>query len=412
MRFWPFGGKPETKAHPAGAAFVMPGGKSWTRPENRQAYIKEGYQLNVIVYRAVREIANAVADLTIEVHQNGEFLENGHPALALLADPNPMQGGDTFLREAFTNYMLLGELAIAGTQALRPTELWNLNPLHVEIEPGANGIPRAYIHKRNNVTTRFDVDPVSGQSELFFMKMYNPDDYWRGQSPMMAAALAADTHNAGVRWNYSLLANSARPSGLIKFAGTPGDDAIQRLREWFKGAIQGSRNAGEIPMLTDGADWQQIDQTARDMDFMNTNREMAKLVASAFGVPLPLIDNDSSTFNNMEQAKERFYTDTILPLFREFLRGFGNWLLPAYGEGLTFEVDEDDIAALEGVRTRKFERSIRAKLAGVLTVDEVRLALGYAELTPEQRLELDPVGAAIGEPDTRSEALLTYGKSG
>lgn len=411
MKLWPFGARGETKQHPAGAAFaMMGGGKSWARPSNKKAYFDEGYQLNVIVYRAVREISNAASDLTLEVFQNGEALE-GHPALDLMARPNPMQGGNTFLKEAFTNYLLTGEMAIVGTPEAPPAELWNLNPVHVEVQPGAGGVPSAYIHKHNNAKKTFPVDRVTGNSQVFFLKMYNPNDYWRGQSPMMAAALSADTHNEGVKWNYKLLRNSARPSGFMKFSGIPGDETVSRLREWLRGTMQGSENAGEVGVIGDGGEWQSMGETPKDMDFMNTQKEMAKLVASAFGVPLPLIDNDASTFNNLEQAKERFYTDTVLPLFNEFLRAFGNWLLPAYGDGLEFRVDLDDIAALEAVRTRTFDRMVRAKQAGILTADEARQGIGYPELTPEQRLELDPVGAAISqaEDEIRSAAKLTYG---
>jgi HK97 family phage portal protein len=416
MKLWPSPAKPEeSKAHPAGAAFAMiGGGNSWQRPSNAKAYIDEGYQLNVIVYRAVREIANACADLTVEVFQNGEALDV-HPALELMKRPNPMQGGDTFIKEAFTNYLLTGEVFIVGTDENPPAELWNLNPVNMEVKPGAGGVPSAYVHCQNNVKTEFPVDRVTGQAQVFCLKMYNPNDYWRGQSPMMAAALAADTHNEGVKWNYKLLRNSARPSGFMKFTGVPGDDVISRLREWFRATMQGSENAGEIGVIGDGGEWQAMSENPKDMDFMNTQKEMAKLVASAFGVPLPLIDNDSTTFNNMEQAKERFYTDTILPMFNEFLRAFGNWLLPRFGQGLEFRVDLDDVAALEGVRNRTFERMLRAKQAGVLTVDEARAGLNYPELTPEQRLELDPVGAAIASADgqtqdaIRSAAKLTYG---
>jgi HK97 family phage portal protein len=410
MKLWPFGGGTEVKANPVGASFVMQGGKDWTRPLNTKAYLDEGYQLNVIVYRAVREIAGAVSDLTLEVFQNGEAVA-GHPALALLARPNPMQGGDTFIKETFTNFLLTGEIAIAGTGQRPPVELWNLNPIHIDVIPGPGGIPSAYVHKHNNAKTSFPVDRVTGACDMFFMKMYNPTDYWRGQAPMMAAALAADTHNEGVKWNYKLLRNSAKPSGVIKFAGVPGAETVARLREWFKRTMQGSDNAGEVGVFGDGAEWVPMGETPKDMDFMNTQKEMAKLVASAFGVPLPLIDNDASTFNNLEQAKERFYTDTILPMFNEFLRAFGNWLLPAYGDGLEFKVDLDDIAALEAVRMRTFDRMIRAKQAGVLTADEARAGIGYPELTPDQRLELDPVGAAISQADAeiRSAAKLTYG---
>jgi HK97 family phage portal protein len=410
MKLWPFA-KIERREHPAGAAFAMlNGGKSWTKPSNAKAYLDEGYQLNVIVYRAVREIANACSDMTLEVFQNGEAVAS-HPALALMARPNPMQGGDTFLKEVFTNYLLTGEMFIVSTTEKPPAELWSLNPLHMEVLPGPGGMPSSYVHKHNNAKTTFPVDRVNGYSQVFCLKMYNPNDYWRGQSPMMAAALAADTHNEGVKWNYKLLRNSARPSGFMKFTGVPGDDVIARLREWFRATMQGGDNAGEVGVIGDGGEWQAMGETPRDMDFMNTQKEMAKLVASAFGVPLPLIDNDASTFNNLQQAKERFYTDTIIPMFNEFLRAFGNWLLPAYGEGLEFRVDLDDIAALEEVRTRTFDRMIRARQAGVLTADEARTGIGYPELTPEQRLELDPVGSAIRQADDeiRSAARLSYG---
>jgi HK97 family phage portal protein len=143
-----------------------------------------------------------------------------------------------------------------------------------------------------------------------------------------------------------------------------------------------------------------MDTSPRDMDFLNTQKEAAKLIASAYGVPLPLIDNDASTFNNLEQAKEKLYTDTILPLFREFLSQFGNWLLPLFGEGLRFQINEDKIGALEGIRTRLFTRMMQAVAVGVLTVDEAREAIGY-----------DPLGDDVQTQDVqRAMSLIGYGR--
>lgn len=398
---WPFSRKIEVKENPVGAALMMPGGQAWMRPNNRRAYIEEGYQLNVIVYRCVQEIARAMADLEVEVvNQRGEVIER-HPALDLLARPNPTQGGDSWIKEAFTNFMLLGEMAILRyPEASRPVELWNASPLHVHVEPGRGGLPKEYVYEQNGTKRVFPVEYPSGRSQMFFHKMVNPLDYWRGQSPLVAAGLAADTHNAGMRWNYSLLRNSARPSGLIKLGEGAGGEIVARLKEWFKAAFQGERNAGEIPVLPAGAEWQAMDTSPKDMDFMSTQKEAAKLIASAYGVPLPLIDNDASTFNNLEQAKERLYTDTILPIFREWLSQFGAWLLPFYGQGLSFQVNEDKIGALEGVRTRLFDRMMKAVAAGVLTADEAREAIGYA-----------PLGDDVQPDDVqRAMALIGYGR--
>ena len=396
---WPFARKIEVKEHPTGAAFFSPGGPAWVRQSNRVAYVEEGYQLNVVVYRAVAEITRSVSDLVIEVFAGDDPLDD-HKALGLLAKPNPAQGWDGFIAEAFTNYLLTGEMAIVRyPETGGVVELWNLNPLYIKVDPGRGGLPAAYVYEQNNTTKAFPVDRITGQSQVFFMKSYNPLDYWRGQSPLMAAGIAADTHNAGMRWNYSLLRNSARPSGLVKLTTDAGGEVVARLKEWFKRAFQGEHNAGEIPVLPAGADWVAMDTSPRDMDFTTTQKEAAKLIASAFGVPLPLIDNDASTFNNLEQAKERLYTDTVLPLFNSFLSQFGGWLLPTYGDGLSFKVDMDKIGALEALRTRLYDRMLKAVSAGVLTADEAREAMGY-----------EPLGdAAMKEDVSKAMKLLAYG---
>jgi len=368
---WPF----EKKENPVGAAFMLPSGQAWQR-QGKEAYVREGYQLNVVVYRAIREIILAASSIKLEVHRGDEVLTQ-HPALALLEAPNPGQSWEQLLSETLTDRMLFGEQCIIGAGGPRFAELWATRPTDIEIIPGRYGMPAAYKFDRANYKKTFEVDETTGVSDVFFTKMHNPADPWRGQSPLMAASLAADTHNAGMRWNYSLLENSARPSGIIKFKGSPSGEVVNRLTEFFKKRFAGAKNAGEIPMLTDDAEWQAMDLSPRDMDYQSTMREMAKLVASAFGVPLPLIDNDASTFNNMEQAKERLYTDTVIPMMEDFLGALSRWLLPRFGEGLTFGLDLDSVPALEAIRQRNFDRAIKAVEAQVLTREEARELIGF-----------------------------------
>ena len=378
---WPFttrdNQRTEIKEHPAGAAFLIGSAVQWTGSNDRRSYIREGYQHNVIVYRAIREIVEACKAISIELFQGDNLIEQ-HPALDLLNRPNPWQAYDQWLSEMMVNRLLFGETFAVGTPEGQFAEMWPLNPIDMEIKPGPHGLPLAYCHKRGKSEKYFAVDQVTGQSEVFYLKTYNPDNYWRGQSPLMAAALSADTHNAGSTWNYSLLKNSARPSGLVRFkGGYPGGETIQRMREYFKSALAGERNAGEIPMLADDAEFVELSKSPRDMDFTNTMKETAKYIASAFGVPLPLIDNDASTFNNLEQAKERLYTDTVIPLMQEFMGALSAWLLPRYGEGLEFKLDMDSISALEGNRERMFNRAVLAFEKGVLTREESRVMMGF-----------------------------------
>ena len=397
----------EIKAHPNGGAFMVPVGQSWTRKDNAQQYIKEGYQLNVIVFRAVMEIVNAARAIDLELYgPRGEVIET-HPMLGLLHEPTPGATWSQWLGEMVVNRMLMGEMAAVTDGGVQPVEIWPLNPLHIEVVPGSRGLPLAYVHKVNRSKKRFEVDQTTGLSDMLFVKSYNPMDHWRGQSPLMAAALAGDTHNAGMRWNYSLLKNSARPSGLVRFkGGFPGSETLARMREYFKARMSGPEGAGEIPMLADDAEWVALSQSARDMDFLNTMKETAKYVASALGVPLPLIDNDASTFNNLEQAKERLYTDTVIPIMREVVAALNVWLAPRFGEGLELRLDMDSIPALEGLRERKFNRAVTAYDKGLLTQQEARELIGYE---PEAEGTFKPMPGALPDLPPDDVKAIAYG---
>jgi HK97 family phage portal protein len=352
----------------------------------------------------------AATSINVELFgADGELIET-HPALDLLKMPAPQMTWDAWLTEMIVNRMLLGEMAaVSGNENGPPVELWPLNPMHIEVMPGSGGLPAAYIHEIGRSKRKFSVDPRDGNSQVMFSKTYNPLNYWRGQSPLMAAALAGDTHNAGMKWNYSLLNNSARPSGLIRFKqGYPAGETIQRMREYFKSRMQGPNNAGEIPMLSDDAEWVPMSQSARDMDFSKTMQETAKYVASALGVPLPLIDNDASTFNNLEQAKERLYTDTVIPILNELLAELNNWLLPRYGQdGLELRVDMDTIPALEGLRQKMFDRAAVAYEKGLLSLQECRVLMGY---DPEPEGDMRPLtGGGFADLSLDDVKALAYG---
>src|SRR6476620_6261517 len=57
---------------------------------------------------------------------------------------------------------------------------------------------------------------------ILHLTFFNPLDDHYGQSPLEAAAIAVDTHNAAACWNKALLDNAARPSGALVYAGTDG----------------------------------------------------------------------------------------------------------------------------------------------------------------------------------------------
>lgn len=401
----------QVKASPVGSFLVMQN-SPMRRSQELKNFAKEGYQENVIVYRCINKITQAVSCVDIEVKENGKEVDDtsgedghadAHPAEAILRRPNPSQTWADFITQVITDWLLYGEIFIYRNMVGKEVvELWALSPLHMKVVPSMTGMPQAFEHGDGSTKKIFPVDQMTGDSLVFFSKTYNPLDTWRGLSPLHAAGLAADTHNAGLDWNHSLLKNGARPSGILEFGegDAPDDTLLNRLRERFKMVIQGHGNAGEIPMLFGGAKFTETSQNARDMDFIALMEATEKYVASAYGVPLPLISNDASTFNNMDVAKEMLYTDTVLPLLNHFLESFGRWLLPHFGEGLEYCYDKDSIDALEGVRQRRNDRVAKLVTAGLISPDEGREMIG-----------LDALGGAAAELYV-SSSVIPMGDSG
>lgn len=394
---------PEKKEHPGGAVHFIAGGQ-WQRPKKLREYAAEGYGWNPVIRKAIDEVATACAGLKIGVYRGDDPVDD-HPALAALQKPNPVMGAASFIEQVIVNKELFDEVAIARAG----DELWPMSPMHIEVMPGAGGIARAYRYGTGAAQRTFEVDRVTGQSDLFFMHGYNPEEYWRGLPPLQSAAVWADLHNNGARWNASLLKNSARPSGVFTIKGGMMQDAFDRLKEWVDRTMTGPDNAGKPGILEgDGAGWISMSQSARDMDFSASMKEAKMLISSVFGVPLPLIDNDASTFNNYRAAMERFYTDKVIPTMQEFLDAFGSWYLE---EGERFVIDLDAIPALEEVRERKFNRLLKAVQMKAITVDEFRVETGWEPMGGPSAV-LDPFDgvADLGEDDAAKAALMAYGR--
>lgn len=377
MRLFGFGKSNEKKNSPISGAFIMQASKYVAPIREIKSYIKEGYNENPIVYRCIKEISTAIGSVDLYVKVNEKDNE-GHDLNRILDRPNITQSWPEFIREAVSEYLLTGNCYILQSPDIgKPIELYIMQSQYVSIEIGNKGLPTSYIYNTGSFKKVFPVDQITGMSAVIHWHDYNPSSKFSGLPAMSAAALSADVHNNGLKWNASLLENGGKMSGILQIEGEPSDDAIARLKKYFKEQFQGKDNAGGIPVATDGAKFVPFDRSPVDMDYMATMKETAKYIASCFGVPLPLIDNDNSSFNNVEQAKERLWTDTVLPLLDAMLNVLSVRFSSIYKQEIKICYDADSIPALEKNRQTKSDRLKNLVGAGLITINEAREELGY-----------------------------------
>src|SRR5829696_2173541 len=226
---------PEAKESRAGAAIALyvAGRPVWT-PRDYAALAREGFEKNAVVHRAVRLVAEAAASLPLTLTEEGRGIAK-HSLLGLLAKPNPREGGQRFLESVYGHLLVAGNAYVeaVGVDGV-PRELYALRPDRMRVVPGADGWPGAYDYAVGAETVRFRQD-TDGVSPILHLTLFNPREDHYGLSPMEAAAVALDIHNAAGAWNKALLDNAARPSGALVFAGAAGaaltDAQFDRLNE-------------------------------------------------------------------------------------------------------------------------------------------------------------------------------------
>lgn len=344
---------------------------------------REGYARNAIVYRAVRMIAESIGSLYFVLY-DGAAERDTHPLLDLLRRPNPRQDGASFLEAVASHLLLAGNayveaVALAGEGGGNPQvrELYALRPDRMKLVAGTDGWPQAYDYTVGGRTVRFDQS--GALPPILHLTFFNPIDDHYGMSPIEAAAVAIDTHNAAAGWNKALLDNAARPSGALVYAGAGGtvltDAQHERIKQSFAEQYQGAANAGRPLMLEGGLDWKPMSLSPRDMDFLEAKHAAAREIALAFGVPPMLLSiPGDNTYANYQEANRAFWRQSVLPLAARIACALTNWLAPAFGEGLVLAADADRVEALSSDRAALWERVSNASF---LTVNEKRLATGY-----------------------------------
>ena len=373
-----FGGRTthaETKAAPLLMTLRELGAPDWTR-RSFPALAQEGFARNPVVHRCVRLVSESANRVPLVAVEAGARLKE-HPALALLAAPNPHQSGSELLEAVYAFLQTAGNAYLSAAMADGEVKgLYVLRPDRMQAVVGSDGYAEAYAYTAGGrtMTLRQDTQPLAS---VLHLALFHPLDDHYGLAPLEAAQQSLDIHNAASRWNKALLDNSARPSGALVYSAGGGSltpAQFERLKAELETAFQGAANAGRPMVLEGGLDWKAIGISPRDMDFIEAKHAAAREIALAFGVPPMLLGiPGDNTYANMAEANRALWRHTIVPLVRRVADDLSFWLAPAFGGKLRLEPDFDGVEALAEDQAARWTRIGEA---GFLSDAEKRRMLG------------------------------------
>jgi HK97 family phage portal protein len=372
------GQAPERKASATGPVVAMQnGGRVAWSPRDTGSLTRTGFAANPVGFRSVKLIAEAAAALPLILQDRRQRFES-HPVLSLVARPNAAQGRAELFEALYGQLLLSGNAYVeaVGTEGL-PVELHILRSDRMRVVPGADGWPAAFEYRVGAKAHRFAV--TAGASPICHIKSFHPQDDHYGLSPMQAAAMALDVHNAASRWSKSLLDNAARPSGALVWSGGDAMGSLdgqqfERLSAELEASFQGAQNAGRPMLLDGGLDWKPMGFSPSDMEFQKTKEAAAREIALAFGVPPMLLGiPGDATYANYQEANRAFYRLTVLPLVARVAAALAHWLSGFTGAELELKPDLDQVPALSAERDAQWAR---VTAADFLSAAEKRAFLG------------------------------------
>lgn len=218
------------------------------------------------------------------------------------------------------------------------------------------------------VDHRFDLSAVPAR-DVLHVRLHTPRHPLKGESPILAAALAVAAGNAAVERQISFFENQARPSFMLSTDQVLSVDQARQLREAWDAQTKGAA-AGGTPILTAGLKPIPVETSAVDAQLAETLKMSDQAVALAFRVPLQILGIGGTPFASTEALMQSWIASGL---------GFAlNHIEEAFGQlfrlrGVPDEyVEFSTKSLLRSAYKDRIEALARGVQGGIYSPDEAR----------------------------------------
>lgn len=136
--------------------------------------------------------------------------------------------------------------------------------------------------------------------DVLHIKLNALEDALIGRSPLCAAAAELAARNAMTTQMANFFTNMSRPSGVLRTDAALTAEQVKQLRERWNDQSRGL-NAGGVPILTNGLQWQPLSVSAQDAQVVEALKLTNRDIATVFRVPLAIVnDMTGANYSNTE----------------------------------------------------------------------------------------------------------------
>lgn len=335
------------------------------------------------VYRCVRRRAVDVARCSPSIYEPQEDgsrkTVTNHPLCQLFQRPNRQQTWLEWMEQQEVGYLLRGNAYAAVRRTYRGAaeELIPINPDAVMILEASDG---SIFYNVNRIglwqLAMLREFPVALAEEdvlhlrgLTFNALVGVSTIGLARD---AIGLAMGQDQQASRW----IGNGARPAGVIKSPKQLTVDAAKRLKATWEEFASGIQNVGRTAVLEEGMEWQQLQLTSVDIEFIQQRNFSVLEICRFFGVPPHKVFADAlarSSSQNIAQQDQDYVNSTVSEDLERWEQKFEQY----FGldrEGLRVDLNETQLLRADILTRRNAARL--GIISGLTTPDEERRAEG------------------------------------
>lgn len=319
--------------------------------------IEQGLKASAIFYACVNRRAQSVGQIpwvAKKKQRDGTMVEAPESPLQKLIDnPNPDFAWAEMTELLSQHIDLAGNSywsIIRAGNANQPVELWPVLPQGIKIQAGKTRLVDFYRYQYGGITRDIQFE------EMVHVKTVNPNDFLYGIPTIQAAGRAVDVDRESSQWQLNSMHNRGISDYAIVIDPETTAEQMSRLRELHK-EKQASSNNARAPFFTT-RDIKTLNQSAVELDFVNSRLKVWEEICSAMGVPPVMVGiMENATLANIETARKIFWADTITPLLRMIRSQLNAQLASQFGPEWYIDYDLGGVEALREDYSKKLDEA-------------------------------------------------------
>ncbi len=306
-----------------------PGALAWLQSSDPDSgpVLTNAFQQVVWVHRAVSVLAEQVANIPFLFSAGPRGHENlitSGPLLDLYSSPHPQISRFQYWELRVIWLMLRGECVripvfddpgprsrrtLTRILILDPASFQHIVRNHELVGWRYTGAPRS--------------TPLPSQvflpEEVWFEKLPNPFDFWRGMPPLHAAALAAKTDFAASSFMKGLIENNADLGVIVRTDSQLDPHQREQLLAALRERKRRAGTADRPLLLWSGAEIIKPQISSADLQFLENRKFSRAEICAAFGVPEEILTTtDNAKYDVMAASRLNFIENRVAPLCARF----------------------------------------------------------------------------------------------